>query len=259
MIAILAAGLAIAAAEAKPFTSTYKTKYAEVSFSWSSEAAAVPALVRRFRAEFAKEKAKTEHCGKVESQVRIASGGEAIQCESSTKVTTSGETAGLLGLAYAYWAFTGGAHGNGATRGLLWDRKLNKEIKFSALFVSPNAYQGPLRQPYCRALDLERKKRRGAGYVPGSVGAFDECPKFSELTLIPGSSAAVPSLDQIHLIAAPYTAGPYVEGEYDIALPVTPRVIAALKPEYRSRSKLNGSKQGRERVARAPSSATHCR
>ena len=62
---------------------------------------------------------------------------------------------------------------------------------------------------------------------------FDSCPKFSELALIPAVSKHRGRFDTIHLIAAPYTAGPYAEGDYDIALPVTGRLVAALKPEYR--------------------------
>jgi hypothetical protein len=39
---------------------------------------------------------------------------------------------------------------------------------------------------------------------------------------------------EITFHADPYVAGPYAEGDYDISLPVTAEVIAALKPAYRS-------------------------
>ena len=90
-----------------------------------------------------------------------------------------------------------------------------------------------LRDPYCRALAAERKKRRGGDNEPSPVPEFDACPKLSELALIPADSSHRGRFDTIHLIAAPYTAGPYSEGDYDIALPVTGRLVAALKPEYR--------------------------
>ncbi len=41
-------------------------------------------------------------------------------------------------------------------------------------------------------------------------------------------------MDEITFHADPYVAGPYAEGDYDIALPVTQAVIEALKPAYRS-------------------------
>jgi hypothetical protein len=221
-----------AAVDAKPFKFESKTRYAEVDFAYSREAAAVPALVKRFQADLARERRRTVACGKAETKVRVDSGGEAIACSSSTAITTSGQTSRLLSLARAYYAFTGGAHGNGATTPLLWDRRSSREIRFESLFATADGYSAPLRDRYCRALNAERRKRRGPDYQPSSmVPEFDSCPKFSELSLIPAGS---PRFNTINLIAAPYTAGPYAEGDYDIALPVTARLVAALKPQYRS-------------------------
>ena len=236
MAIIGAAGLPAASAEARPFNYEYKSKYAEVDYSWSPEAAAVPALVRRLRAELAKTQASSIECGKAETAVRqeTDSGLKSLACSSSTKITTSGQSARLLSLTREHWAFTGGAHGNGATNALLWDRKLGKEVRFGSLFSPANGYARALRGPYCRALDEERKKRRGSGYQPGAVAEFDACPKFSDLALIPADSNRNSRFDRIHVVAAPYTAGSFAEGEYDIVLPVTRALTSALKPEYRA-------------------------
>ena len=125
---LLIALLATAAAGAKPFSYESKTRYAEVDFAYSAEAAAVPALVKRFKSDLARERTQSIACGKAETEVRVKSGSEGIACSSSTGITTSGQTARLLSLARAYYAFTGGAHGNGGTTPLLWDRRLGKEI-----------------------------------------------------------------------------------------------------------------------------------
>jgi hypothetical protein len=220
--------LLAAAADARPFAYKSKTRFAEIDFTYSAEAAAVPALVKRFRADLARERTRTVACGREETKIRVESGSEGIACASTTGITTSGQTLRLLSLASAYWAFTGGAHGNGSTSLLLWDRRAGKEIKFDSLFASRDGYAKVLRDPYCRALAAERKKRRGNDYEPGGVPEFDTCPKFSELALIPADSKHRGRFDTIHLIAAPYTAGPYAEGDYDIALPVTRRLVAAL-------------------------------
>jgi hypothetical protein len=229
----LAATMGPPAAHARPSGYTYKNKYAEFEFSWSTEAAAVPALAARLRSELAREKARTIRGGREEYAIREQSGSPGVGWQSVTKITTSGETPRLLSLSRQYYAFTGGAHGNGATTGLLWDRKLGKEIKFSYLFSSPTHYLQLLRTPYCRALDKERKKRRGPDYQPGSVPEFDSCPKLSDLALVAAASKRGGKLNEIHLLAAPYEAGSYAEGEYDIVLPVTRQLIAALKPQYR--------------------------
>ena len=234
MIVIVLAAPAASESGAKPFSTTYKGKYAEVDISWSAEVSQVPTLVRRFRREFASEKAQSIKCGKIESEVRGRTGDEAMRCSSSTTITTKGETPRLLSLARAYWAFTGGAHGNGATHGLLWDRAMNREISFASLFTSPRSITTLLRQPYCKALDAERKKRRGPDYTPGGIAEFNSCPKLLDLALMPASSARSGRFDQIRLIAAPYQAGSFAEGEYDIAPPITSPVIAAIKPAYRA-------------------------
>ncbi len=222
--------LSAGSAQARPFKYAHESKYGHVDFSWSAEAAAVPALVKRFRVELAKQKADTIEGGKMESEFRPGVG-----WESSTKITTSGQSPRLLSLSRIYWAFTGGAHGNGRTTGLLWDRKLGKEIGFAALFTSASSYGRVLRDPYCRALDLERRKRRGGdGKLNGGVGEFDSCPKFSDLAIIPVDSRRDGRFDEIHVIAPPYIAGPYAEGPYDIALLVSGRLIQLMKPDYRS-------------------------
>ena len=223
-------------AQARPFKYAYKSKYGHVDFSWSTEASAVPALVKRLRAELAKQKADTVNGGKMEFEVHP------VGWASSTKIITSGQTPRLLSLSRVYWAFTGGAHGNGRTTGLLWDRKAGKEIRFASLFSEDDGYAKPLRGAYCKALDREREKRRGPDYRPGggdprlaaTFSEFDRCPKFSDIALIPGDSNHNGRFDRVHLIAAPYTAGSFAEGEYDIILPVTRPLAAALKPEYRS-------------------------
>ena len=221
--------LGAGSAQARPFKSAYKSRYAQFDFSWSSEAAAVPALVKRLRAELRKAKADTIEGGKQEWEIRPG-----IGWESSTKITTSGQSPRLLSLSRTYWAFTGGAHGNGQTTGLLWDRRLGKEMPFASLFTSASSYGSVLRGPYCRALDQERRKRRGGdGKLNGGIGEFDACPKLSDLAIIPADPNHDGRFDQIHLIAPAYLAGPYVEGDYDIALPVTGPLIRLMKPGYR--------------------------
>jgi hypothetical protein len=229
IVTLAAAPVCAAHGQIRPFNYSFKNKYADVDFSWSKEAAAVPTLVKRFRAELAKSKADTIAGGKEDYALRQ------IGWESSTKITTSGQSPRLLSLSREDWEFTGGAHGNGGTTGLLWDRRLNKEVKFAGLFSSPSSYTSVLRPPYCRALDQERIKRRGGdGKLNDGIGEFDSCPKLSDLAIIPADSHRDGRFDEIHLIASPYLAGPYAEGEYDITLPVPQALIGLLKTQYRA-------------------------
>ena len=40
--------------------------------------------------------------------------------------------------------------------------------------------------------------------------------------------------DRIGILIGPYEAGPYAEGGYEVTLPVTPAILAVVKPEYRA-------------------------
>ena len=35
------------------------------------------------------------------------------------------------------------------------------------------------------------------------------------------------------MVVAPYAAGPYVEGDYEVTLPVTAKLLALVRPQYR--------------------------
>jgi hypothetical protein len=58
------------------------------------------------------------------------------------------------------------------------------------------------------------------------------CRAITELVVVPGSAGKL-TFDRIGLLAAPYVAGSYGEGSYEVTLPVTAEMVAALKPEYR--------------------------
>jgi hypothetical protein len=59
------------------------------------------------------------------------------------------------------------------------------------------------------------------------------CIAAKSATLLLGSSNRR-AFNRIGFLFAPYVAGSYVEGGYDVTLLVTPAVIAAVRPEFRS-------------------------
>lgn len=126
--------------------------------------------------------------------------------------------------------YTGGAHPNHTTTALLWDRSARREIKLAELFESSGALEAAVRPQFCKLLDSERLKRRDGETLDG----FSECPAFSELTIAPADTNRTDRFDSVQLTADPYTAGPYVEGSYEIHVPVSASLVGALKSEYRS-------------------------
>jgi hypothetical protein len=143
------------------------------------------------------------------------------------------ELPGWLSLSGTVYEFTGGAHGNHGTSALLWDKAAGRRREPSALFTSKAAFDAALREPFCAALDQERKRRRDQPVDRAGDNPFDECLDPSSLTVLLGS-ADKRHFTRIGVIADPYAAGPYAEGSYEVTLQVTPALLKALRPEYRA-------------------------
>lgn len=142
------------------------------------------------------------------------------------------ETPRFLSLSGSLYTFTGGAHGGTASFALLWDKAARRRMAPTAVFASPAAIQSALGAAFCDRLDVERAKRRGEPVKRGSE-TFSNCPKVSEATLILGSTDRR-AIDRVGLLVDQYVAGPYAEGMYEVTLPVTPQLLAAVKPDYRA-------------------------
>jgi len=150
---------------------------------------------------------------------------------SSTDYKTAGASERLLSLSIDVAAYTGGAHGNYGTKGLLWDRWARKEIQTAGLFTAAANMDRLLTQPWCDALNKAREEKRGEPV--GGGGMFDDCPKLSDISIVPTDKNGDGKFDRLTLTADPYVAGPYVEGNYEIELPVTGDLIAAIRSDYR--------------------------
>ena len=72
--------------------------------------------------------------------------------------------------------------------------------------------------------------RRG-GQLDEDDDTFNRCPDLDELELVLLSNGR--KFDRIMLYAAPYVAGPYVEGDYEVELSVDDPIRAAVKERYR--------------------------
>lgn len=137
-----------------------------------------------------------------------------------------------LSLSAELYTYSGGAHGMSFFDALLWDRQANMAREAGDLFISKAALSAAIREPFCAALDKERAKRRGAPVNRNSGDQFDECIDPAEHAVILGSSNGR-TFNRIGVLVEPYAAGSYAEGTFDITLPVTERIIGAVKPAYK--------------------------
>jgi hypothetical protein len=216
----------------KPFVYDLENDLIEFHYGWSAEAAAVPQLVERFKMEM--EKAETELIAgaKEDKTSRQKEGFDFHGFMSSTDYETGGQSERLLSLRVGAGSYTGGAHGNHGTGSLLWDRTAAKEIKDTDLFADAANRDRLMTQRWCDALNKAREEKRGEPV--GGSGIFDDCPKLDEIAIIPTDKDKNGRFELLTLVASPYVAGPWAEGDYEIELGVTADLIASLKSDYRA-------------------------
>lgn len=203
----------------------------EFSYSWPAEVSAVPALAAHLTTE--RDQLLAEQKAEWEEAKREFAGEDCVSCinrsfEKGWEVVA--DLPRFLSLSATFYVYTGGAHGNGAFDALVWDREGQAFFDPKALFRSEAALQDALGETWCKALKAERMKRLGEDYYEDSIFT---CPAIADLTVLVGSSDKR-RFNRIGLLAAPYVAGAYAEGSYEVTLPVTPKVLAAVKPDYKA-------------------------
>lgn len=202
------------------------------SYAYPAQAAAIPALKAELDREKDESRAQLVEEAKAGRDLAQDEGFGFSPYERSVDWSVVADLPGWLSLLGDSYEFVGGAHGNSGSTALLWDKAAGKRRDPLSLFVSKEAFNAALRGPYCQALNQERAKRREEPVKSGSGDEFDACINPSDLTVLLGSADKA-HFTRIGLIADPYVAGPYVEGSYEVTLPVTPALIKAVKPEYR--------------------------
>ncbi len=203
----------------------------DFGYRWPAAVSAVPELVERFTSERGELLASQK--GEWEDSLKEFAGQDCFSCVNRDFQKTWEVVADLprfLSLSADFYEYSGGAHGNNATEALVWDRETKSAFDPKTMFRSDVALQDALGTAWCKALKTRRAARLGPNYTDDG---FFQCPPVSDLTVLVGSSNKQ-SFDRIGLIADPYVAGSYAEGAYDVTLLVTPKVLAALKPEYKA-------------------------
>ncbi len=202
-------------------------------YVYPAEAGAIPALRERLDRDLTDQLFKLKDDAKEAKTEAAADGFDYHAYYWSQKWSVVTNLQQWLSLTADYGNFTGGAHGMYWFGALLWDRQANRARDPLDLFASKAALTQAIRQPFCAALNRQRAKKRGAPVDPKSTDEFDTCIDPAEETVILGSKDHF-GFDRIGIRIAPYNAGPYAEGSYEVTLPVTPAVIAAVKPEFRA-------------------------
>ena len=205
----------------------------EFSYAYPAAAGAIPALRTLLDAGLAKAKAALISESKADRAEAKKNGYPYHAHSSGTDWKVVSDLPGWLSLSSQLYVFTGGAHGMTNFDALLWDKSAGVRRQALDLFVGKAALRGAVKAPFCAALDRERAKKRGGDYSPGPDDPFGKCiDPVDETTVILGSRGGA-RFDRIGFLIAPYSAGPYAEGTYEVTLPLSPALLRAIKPEFR--------------------------
>lgn len=204
----------------------------DFEYSYPAEAGNVPTLRARLDNELEKER-KLLKADALEARADAADNGfpyNAYSTNISWKLASA--LPDWLSLSRLEWTYAGGAHGNSVFGSMVWDKSKDRMVAPSSMFKSPKALTAAVREPFCKALNQQRAKKRGARVDAGSDEMFSECiDPMNSSALVPVSSNRR-TFDRLTFLIPPYAAGPYVEGSYEVTLPVTQAVLDAVKPEY---------------------------
>ena len=230
---VAASGAVAVAAAGKARSVSVKNDLYAFTYAYPAAAGAIPALKARFEGEIASGQRELAAAAK-EGRAEAGKDGFSFNgFESGTSWQVVAELPGWLSLSAAIFEYTGGAHPNHGYAALLWDKAAGRERKVEDLFASKAALARALTPAFCAELNRQRASRRGQPVDPASTDSFDQCIDPTGSTLILGS-ADHQHFTRIGVLIGPYEAGSYAEGSYEVTLPVTPAVLAAVRPEFRT-------------------------
>lgn len=199
------------------------------SFSYPEALGAIPALKDRLDEQANREEADLQRAAREASREAREEGFPYNRYMVTIEWKLAGKTENWLSLIENGASYFGGAHGNYGLSSVLWNSGSQRLLEPINLFQSPQALAAALGDKYCAALDAQRMARRG-GDVSDANDMFERCPALEELELVLMSDGS--KFDRLMLYAAPYVAGPYAEGDYEVELSVDDAIRGAVKSRY---------------------------
>lgn len=202
---------------AGPLTYEKKTPAAEVSLSLPERVGQIPALYAQLFAQRRNELDAFAEGAVEDVEARRAAGGPAEPLARQVDYTLSAETPRLLSLGVSIYENSGGAHPNGWMESLIWDKAAARPVTTADLFA-PGADMSAADAALCDRLKAQKIERTGRAEFSGD---FTDCPPLKETTVALAPSTTPGKAGGLVVAFSPYQVGPYVEGSYEIELPLT--------------------------------------
>ncbi|NBW50652.1 MAG: DUF4163 domain-containing protein [Betaproteobacteria bacterium] len=153
--------------------------------------------------------------------------------ESLITFDTPVETGKLFSLARSDYEFTGGAHGNTAYTGVLWDKAMKRPVTAAGL-LKPGVALSALDGLLCTAVNAEKKKRDPQAETislnPKDASGWS-CPHAADTPIVLAPSTEPGKAGGLVFLVGPYQVGPYAEGSYQVPVPQA-AIRSLLAPAY---------------------------
>lgn len=201
-------------------------------YEYPPAAVAVPDVAAALKADLAKDRDEAMAAAADDRKQAAANGYPFHQHSYEAHWRVRADTRRFLSMLADFYAYTGGAHGISGFKPMLWDRQAGRILKAEALFTSPAAFGKAMAASFCAALDAARAEKRGQP-VKADGDPFNACIDPMKQSIVPEAMDGGP-IGTFTVAIAPYEAGPYVEGGYQISVPVSDAMLAAIRPEYRA-------------------------
>ncbi len=141
--------------------------------------------------------------------------------EKTITITAALETGKLFSLKRVDFDYSGGAHPNTLTSGILWDKALKRRLGLADLFRK-NADLTLLDQALCSAINTAKRARvPDSASVPLSGPPGASCPRAADTAFVLAPGTVNGKAAGLIFFIGAYQVGPYAEGGYEIAIPVT--------------------------------------
>lgn len=140
--------------------------------------------------------------------------------EKTVAVTAAGETSGLLSLKRVDFDYSGGAHPNTITTGILWDKTAKAQVPGTALFRA-GADMTALDRALCAALNTAKKARSPDSAPVTLTGSDWSCPRAAATPFVLAGGSEPGKAAGLTFLVGPYQIGPYSDGAYEVALPAS--------------------------------------
>jgi hypothetical protein len=141
--------------------------------------------------------------------------------EKTVTVTAALETGKLVSLKRVDFDYSGGAHPNTLSSGILWDKALKRRLGLADLFRK-NADLTALDQALCTAINAAKRARvpdSAAVTLGGRPGSA--CPRAADTAFVLAPGTVNGKAGGLVFFIGAYQVGPYAEGGYEIAIPVS--------------------------------------